>query len=266
MTQMQVPSLLVGLLAVVGACVPMAQQPGAGGYQGYPQQAGYPQPAGYAQPAGYQGQAGPEAVPGQGAAAQGPVAARQMRWNGVALDGRGLEIVAQLEAQYQTRIPDGDYWYDARSGAAGMWGGPAAAVLPAGLPIGGALPAQASGGGNGRLTGVFVNGRELHPMDVQALRTFTQVIPGRYWVDGQGNGGVEGGPATFNLYALAQAAQSRRGGGGNSHYMSDSNGSIWVGGGGFNSSWKSDSGRTSNSCSYDPNDGAGVMCSSSSSY
>ena len=43
--------------------------------------------------------------------------------------------------------------------------------------------------------------------------------------------------------------------------MSDSNGSIWTGGGGFNSSWKSDGGDVSNSCSYDPSDGAGVMCS-----
>lgn len=124
----------------------------------------------------------------------------------------GAERIAQLERLYRVRLADGRYWYDARSGAWGVWGGPALGVVLPGLDLGGPLPADASGGG----TGVFVNGRELHPLDVRALRQITPVVlPGRYWVDGSGTGGLEGGPAYFNLYALAaQARASGRGGGG----------------------------------------------------
>jgi hypothetical protein len=121
------------------------------------------------------------------------------------------ERIAQLERQYRVRLVDGRYWYDARSGAWGVWGGPAAGIVLAGLDLGGALPADASGGGNGRLTGVFINGRELHSLDVLALRQISPVVlPGRYWVDSQGTGGYEGGPPLFNLVAMAQQA---RGGG-----------------------------------------------------
>jgi hypothetical protein len=98
-----------------------------------------------------------------------------------------------------------------------MEGGPALGQIHAGLKLGGALRADASGGGQGKLTGLFINGRELHPRDVAALQQITPVIPGRYWVDAQGNGGYEGGPAIFNLYVLAQQA-ARRGGGSSWYY------------------------------------------------
>jgi hypothetical protein len=40
------------------------------------------------------------------------------------------------------------------------------------------------------------------------------VLPGRYWVDAQGNCGIEGGPAFVNLrVAAAQAAGGGAGGG-----------------------------------------------------
>ena len=52
------------------------------------------------------------------------------------------------------------------------------------MPLAGPLPADASGGGQGRLTAVFINGRELHPSDVMALRQYGPVIPGRYGWDG----------------------------------------------------------------------------------
>lgn len=116
--------------------------------------------------------------------------------------------LAQLERQYRVRILDGDYWYDARVGAWGYWNGPAVGLAVPGLSIGGKLTANASGGG----TGVFINGRELHPLDVAALRTITPtVLPGRYWLDANGWGGYEGQPAFFNLWALAAQAQSRGG-------------------------------------------------------
>src|SRR5215470_3159647 len=127
-------------------------------------------------------------------------AGRRLTFNGRPATARDLAVVQKLEASWGQRLNDGDYWYDNRSGAAGTWGGPATAILPAGLGLGGALPANASGGG----TGVFVNGRELHPIDLERLQALVGPVPrGRYWVDAQGNAGPEGKPATINLVRAA---------------------------------------------------------------
>jgi hypothetical protein len=75
------------------------------------------------------------------------------------------------------------------------------AILPANLSLGGSVPANASGGG----TGVFTNGRELHPFDVLYLQHLLGPIqPGRYVVDAFGNAGLEGGPILVNLIMAAQ--------------------------------------------------------------
>ncbi|MGH9901566.1 MAG: hypothetical protein ACRD68_07105, partial [Pyrinomonadaceae bacterium] len=100
-----------------------------------------------------------------------------------------------LERYYRVRIPDGDYWYDRRCGAWGEEGGPTLGFILPGLNLGGRLKANASRG----RTGVFVNGRELHRLDVLALQQIMTVYRGRFWVDAHGNGGYEGGPALFNL-------------------------------------------------------------------
>ena len=114
--------------------------------------------------------------------------------------------LAALERGSATRIPDGRYWYDPMSGAWGLEGGPTAGFTMAGLPLGGRLAADASSGAGS--TGVFINGRELHPLDVQGLRAITgTVLPGRYWVNAQGIGGYEGGPPLFDLRAMAAQAQ-----------------------------------------------------------
>jgi hypothetical protein len=135
-----------------------------------------------------------------------PAGARNVLVNRKAL--REEEIRA-FEAQFQVRIMDGKYWYDAACGAWGMDGGPCMGFLPAKLALGGPLPADASGGG----TGVFVNGRELHPMDVAALQRITVVQPGRFWVDAFGNCGYEGNPQPIvNLVQLANAARAASGG------------------------------------------------------
>jgi hypothetical protein len=136
------------------------------------------------------------------------IAGRKITFNRRPLTRADAKILQQLEAQSGQRTPDGDYWYDAKSGAAGKWGGPATVILPAGLSLGGPLPANASGGG----TRVFINGREIHPIDRYRLQQLLgrPVMPGRYWVDAQGNGGLEGGPAIVNLYAAAR----QQGGGG----------------------------------------------------
>jgi hypothetical protein len=140
-----------------------------------------------------------------------PASGRAIRFNGRALDGPELETLARIERAIGN-LPDGDYWYDPGTGASGRWGGPTLAFLVAGLDLGGQLPADASGGGRGTLTAVFVNGRELHPVDVAGLQEIVGLVtPGRWWVDAAGNYGPEGGPAVGNLVALARA---RRGGGG----------------------------------------------------
>jgi hypothetical protein len=187
------------------------------------------------------------------ARARGSRDERRITFNGGALDERGRRVLEQLELLGGARLPDGDYWYDALSGAAGRWGGPAATLVLPGLPLGGRLPPQASGGGNGRLTGVFVNGRELHPYDVRALiATYGQVWPGRWWVNALGDFGPEGGPPIGNLRRAAAAARGGswlRGGGAGSN-------SFWAGGDGNGYVWAMDG---MSGCSY-ASDGGGVIC------
>jgi hypothetical protein len=151
---------------------------------------------------------------GAGPATTGRTPARALRFNGRALGAGELATLERLERSIG-RVPDGDYWYDTRTGASGRWGGPGLAFLPSGLQLGGELPAGASGGGQGTLTGVFVNGRELHPVDVAGLQELVgQVLPGRWWVDGAANYGLEGGPPAGNLMAIARARQRAGQGGG----------------------------------------------------
>jgi hypothetical protein len=156
-------------------------------------------------------EAGP---PGAGEPKGGPSShERRIRFNGRSLTAEQARTLAQLE-RFIGRIPDGSYWYDPRSGASGRWGGPALAFLPAGLDLGGPLPANASGGGKGMLTGVFVNGRELHPIDVLGLQELVGgAAPGRWWVDAQGYFGQEGGPPVGNLVAMARARRASGQGG-----------------------------------------------------
>jgi hypothetical protein len=180
-------------------------------------------------------------------------AQRRVTFNGGSLDERGWRLLEQLETLGGARLPNGDYWYDAASGAAGRWGGPAAILLLPGLPLGGRLPPQASGGGHGRLTGIFVNGRELHPYDVAALiAAYGQAWPGRWWVNGAGDFGPEGGPAIGNLRRAAAAARggswSRGGGAGTNGF--------WAGGDGNGYVWAMDG---YSGCSF-ANDGGGVIC------
>jgi hypothetical protein len=152
---------------------------------------------------------------------------RAITFNGVPASERDLATVARLEQQWRQRVPSGDYWYDDRTGAVGRWGGPTLGMIPAGLGLGGPLPPNASGGGNGMVTGVFINGRELHPYDVQVLQSLIgTVYRGRWVVDAQGNFGLEGGPLLGNLYALARQAQ-QRGNGNGGFYYKNMNGSVF---------------------------------------
>jgi hypothetical protein len=118
--------------------------------------------------------------------------------------------ISSLERVYNIKISDGAYWYDKTCGAWGIQGGPTAGFILANLELGGPLKADASNGN----TGVFVNGRHLHIYDVLALQQLLgTVLPGRYWLDAQGNVGIEGGAMLFNIVRLANVARSRRQGG-----------------------------------------------------
>jgi hypothetical protein len=158
-------------------------------------------------------QGGPAAA-AKPAGGQRPAAGRRVRFNGRALTAEQVKTLERLERQVG-RLPDGDFWYDPRTGASGRWGGPGLALLPPGLDLGGPLPAEASGGGKGTLTGVFINGRELHPRDVEWLRELVgAVLPGRWWMDARGDFGLEGGPVMGNLVAAARAHRGAGGQGG----------------------------------------------------
>jgi hypothetical protein len=115
--------------------------------------------------------------------------------------------VRRLEQQYRVSLVDGKYWYDRGSGAWGLQNGPTAGFTLPGLTVGGRLHPDASAGN----TGVFINGRQLHQSDVMALMTIMPVYQGRYWMDGSGNFGQEGGPPLGNLWMAVQAA-GRQGG------------------------------------------------------
>jgi hypothetical protein len=139
--------------------------------------------------------------------------------NGVPLDQSTRQA---LERAYGVPIQPGRYWYDNVSGVWGLEGGPGAGQIDAGLLLGGPLKRDASKG----KTGVIVNGRELHSLDVAALQRCLVVVPGSYWVLSNGIGGPEGEPAQFNLAALCRGESS----GGSSTKCED------YGGGRFNCS------------------------------
>lgn len=161
------------------------------------------------------------------AADAAPGLPRSIAFNGTPLDAAGMKTLRQIEAHIGP-VPEGRYWYDAASGGAGVWGGPASAYLGPGLALGGRLPPNASGGGDGRSTGVFVNGRELHPADVQGLNQVLPVRRGRYWWDAAGNVGAEGGPVLFNFYWVLE--QQRQAAGRSHHRANASRGeSTYVG-------------------------------------
>jgi len=162
-------------------------------------------------------QAGGDMQPGQ----------RQVYVNRVQLDAAALEA---LESQNNLPIANGRYWYDVNTGAWGVEGGPTAGLIYPGLPLPAPMPADISGGG----TGIFINGREIHPLDQQALyQLFGVTYRGDFWMDSQGYLGYVGGPAIANILQASQAAQSGGGGGSVTHGYDSTYGARGTVGGGM---------------------------------
>ncbi|MGH8682230.1 MAG: hypothetical protein ACREVS_17945 [Burkholderiales bacterium] len=130
--------------------------------------------------------------------------------NGVRLRDEEVAELERLAGVKRAPLRDGTYWYDPVSGAWGAHSGPTLGFRRAGLAVGGPLRPGASNGH----TGVFVNGRELHRLDVLALERLGQAWLGRYWLDALGNFGREGGSMLGNLVRPGEprASEGTRGG------------------------------------------------------
>jgi hypothetical protein len=119
----------------------------------------------------------------------------------VRLSDREVAELEHTERMNRAPLRDGTYWYDPVSGAWGAQAGPTLGFRRPGLKLGGPLRPNASNGH----TGVFVNGRELHRLDLLALERLGQAWLGRYWLDASGNFGPEGGRMLGNLVWLAES-------------------------------------------------------------
>ncbi|KAL2127636.1 hypothetical protein VTI74DRAFT_10377 [Chaetomium olivicolor] len=162
--------------------------------------------------------------------------------NGVALGQAELLSLQTLVGP----IWPGSYWYDSLSGAYGSAGGPCTGFLPGPvLPTlgGGPLAPDASGHTG---TGVFINGREIHGLDVAGLqRMGAVVVPGRWWLRADGSYGAEGSGLVLGNLRMQAAAYNAGGGGGGggahswssggSYGGSDGQGFMYIGGPGW--SW-----------------------------
>ena len=152
---------------------------------------------------------------------------RQVYINRIRLD---QEVLHALETQYQLPIADGRYWYDADTGAWGVDGGPTAGLIHPGLSLPLPMPVDISGGS----TGVIINGREIHPLDQQALhQLFGVTYQGEFWMNAQGDIGYLGGPAIANILQASRAAQSGGGSGSLTHGYDSTHGARGTAGGGM---------------------------------
>lgn len=141
-------------------------------------------------------------------------ASAQVVINGVALNEAQLGTLKNL---YGKAPVPGNYWYDSRSGLQGAVGQGTAVQLAPGLNFG-TLRRDASAGN----TGVLVNGRELPQTELAFLANLIgQVNPGSYWLDANGNMGVEGNntPA-INLATVIQTRGSASVSGGGDNFWS----------------------------------------------
>ncbi len=136
----------------------------------------------------------PDPAPGKTAAPT----SRSVIVNGKRLSDSEIETLTRI---YHIQVRDGDYWYDRMNGSWGRRAGPTEGFIMAGLDLGGPLREDASSGD----TGVFINGRQLHRVDVERLMLLGPVSQGRCWMDAQGNIGLEGQPPFANIWVAVRS-------------------------------------------------------------
>lgn len=114
--------------------------------------------------------------------------------------------INEIHRTYGIAPIPGNYWYDPRSGMYGHQGGPVIGVMYPGHSFG-ILLVDASQGSSG----VYINNRELQTREATQLAHifgYYQAIPGRYWMNPNGDLGVEGFPyAIGNVYMAIAIAQ-----------------------------------------------------------
>lgn len=122
--------------------------------------------------------------------------------NGEILSSSDLDIFVST---YGGEPSAGNYWYDSRSGFAGRIGYGVEWLLQAGHNFG-QVAANASGGN----TGVFINGREIPDSELLIYSYLVgPVPPDYYWLDANGDAGLEGeNAAIVNLLALAYGSSN----------------------------------------------------------
>lgn len=193
--------------------------------------------------------------------------------NGVSLSETELDqLRTALTVPLDTPVLPGDYWYDPVSGLWGYVGGPSLGQIPPDLEIGGNLPADASGDSSdywyynssgyfGYLntylnpnnpipglqlpvsvqqgipwisgTGVFINGRELHVLELLVLMAtdnYQYPAPNyqlRFWLDDNGDLGLGDVVGVDKFYSLVSDKGRQAGG-----YVENTNtGTVnWAGG------------------------------------
>ena len=139
---------------------------------------------------------------------------KQTIMSNVYINGRELTEGQMKEiARLYGKAPiAGKYWYDSRSGLFGVIGGPSVGSIAAGQSFG-ALSANASNGN----TCVYVNGRILAQNELIFLSQLvgSEIQCGKYWLDANGNAGIEGlDTPLVNLYVAAKSQGGTGGGNG----------------------------------------------------
>lgn len=122
------------------------------------------------------------------------------------------ELTAQdfrkFKSIYKIEPIAGDYWYDRRSGAFGKIGGPASGVMFPNHNFG-ALSSSASSGHSG----VYVNGRQLQQLEAVLLARlfdYSSPVKRKYWLEANGNIGMEGYPLALGNIYIAMSLHNRR--------------------------------------------------------
>jgi hypothetical protein len=136
-------------------------------------------------------------------------------FNGVALSKEQLNEFAKT---YGQKPGPGNYWYDKRCGLYGIEGQPAQGFMYPGHEFGD-LVKNASNGNSG----VLFNGREITQFEWMMLSQLlgTPVLPGTYWLDAQGNAGIQGNAFPLvNLFMATQQNAGRSGGAGGDNFWS----------------------------------------------